>query len=219
MYAWEEAQATVTEIPVDREHGGLRAVIFLLFIGLAVILFLAINALVPARVINLIALLGALIGAAAITYVVEQQLKLRWKSGKSIKIDLNGVTLFSARDGDIQIPLQRDVQLLRWRFKIARRARVPKGWYMVATALQHNDDSLAVYTLMSPDAYEVFDPAGRFTKLEKPDKKQTGGDSLRLAGEQRRLHRAESIRWHEGAEMTNEDFMLYVEQVERLFAN
>ncbi|MEO1440497.1 MAG: hypothetical protein AAFV33_08830, partial [Chloroflexota bacterium] len=106
--------------------------------------------------------------------------------------------------------------VLKWRFKINKRTRVPKGWYVVATVLEKDDEYIAVYTLMSPEAYKQFDPDTVFSMLQKPDKK-VGSDSLRLAGEQRRLHKMESVRWHEGVEMTNEHFMAYVQQVDRVF--
>ncbi|MEM6529263.1 MAG: hypothetical protein AAF653_13275, partial [Chloroflexota bacterium] len=121
------------------------------------------------------------------------------------------------RDTPTTMSVSDEPFVLKWRFRISKRTRVPKGWYMVAVALEKDEEYIAVYTLMSPEVYKQFDPDTAFTMLEKPDKKATG-DSLRLAGEQRRLHKMESVRWHEGVEMTNEHFMAYVQQVNRVFA-
>ncbi len=212
------AHADVTketvEFPVDAEHTGLRSTIAAVFIILTIGLFLLIDRFVPAVGINLLALLGALAGAAGITYVVERQLKARWKSGRVVRIAGRTVNLIDTKGRETPLPLDAAAQLLRWRFRVTKRARVPKGWYVVATALQHGDDDfVTVYTLMSPDDYDAWDTDQTFTLLEKPD---DASKDLRLAGEQRRLHRAESMRWHEGVEMNNTHFMSYVDHVERL---
>lgn len=202
-----------TVIPVDVEHNGLRLVVALVFVVAGIALYVVMAALIPAEVLNLLAILGALLGAAGIAYLTETQLKRRWQSGKSIKISRHVVALHQPRQADA-ITLNPDQALtLRWRFRIERRSRVPKGWYMVAAALEQDDKHITVYTLMSPQGYAAFDPDGRFTALEKTKESGDAG-SLRLAGEQRRLHRAESLRWHEGVEMTNDDFIAYTGYLE-----
>ncbi len=203
-----------TVIPVDVEHGGLRLVIALIFIGAGIALYLLISALIPAGSLNLIAILGALLGAAGVAYLVESQLKRRWRSGKSVEISDEAVVLHQPKNNDT-VTIDPQVSLtMRWRFRIERRSRVPKGWYMVAAALEQDDQHITVYTLMSPQAYREFDPDERFTALEKA-KDKGDAESLRLAGEQRRLHRAESLRWHEGVEMTHDDFVQYVGYLEK----
>ena len=128
------------------------------------------------------------------------------------------------RGGEQKIDAEKQVNVLLWRFTIKRRSRVPKGWYMVACALQQVDQEetyLAVYTFMSPDAFDAL-KTGHFTMLvsqkesEKSESTRHGQD-LRLMGEQRRLHAAESARWMNGAEMTNDDFINFIRQLQEQF--
>jgi hypothetical protein len=203
--------------PVDAEHTGLRLVVFVAFLILSATMFLALSLLIPAEGINLLALLGALIIASGLTYAIEQGLKARWRSGTTVQITDRDVRLTRQNNNRLSIPIAPEVQLLRWRFRVNRRARVPKGWWVVATAITHDDQNyISVYALMSPEGYEQFDPDQNFTQLEKAAEGERAHD-LRLAGEQRRLHKTESMRWHEGVEMTNEHFVAYVEHLERLF--
>jgi hypothetical protein len=204
------------QIPVDIEHDGLRLIVLMTFLVLSIISFLIISTVIPAQSFNLIALIGGAAVAAGLTYLIEQQLKQRWKSGRNIVIENNTIRLQRKSEADTTMINKDEPFVLRWRFKITKRTRVPKGWLMVAAALEKEDEYIAVYTLMPPDVYAEFDPNGTFTLLQKTQNNNKS-DSLRLAGEQRRLHRVESVRWHEGVEMTNENFMTYVEQIERVF--
>src|SRR5690606_7750457 len=91
---------------------------------------------------------------------------------------------------------------------------------MVACALEQDDSYLPVYTFMSPEDCDLLKVPNHFTlltsKKEQPD--QTAGKTdLRLAGEQRRLHTAENARWLNGAEMTKDDFIRYIRQLQEQF--
>ena len=205
---------TPLTIPVDREHGGLRLVIAAFFVVLLVVGFIVISAVVPAQGINLLAGLGALLIAAGGAYVLEQQLKQRWKSGRAIQVTEDAVALVRQQTTNTELPVSPEVQQLRWQFKINRRTRVPKGWHVVALALESDEQYIAVFTLLSPEDYRELDPDGDFIALTKPNDNE---QSLRLAGEQRRLHRAEKVRWHEGVEMTPQDFQTYNDQITRLY--
>jgi hypothetical protein len=207
------------EIAVDMEHSGLRGVVIGVFVVMVIVSYILLSALISAASINLAAILGALVIAAGVAYVVEQQLKARWKSGKTLRLTENSVELVLPNDNTITIPADADnVQRHRWRFEITRRTHIPKGWYVVAAALEQRDVYIAAYTFMSPEDYEAFDPENDFTRLKKSSDKGDA-DSMRLAGEQRRLHRAETVRWHEGVEVRQDDFKTYVAQLERLFAD
>jgi len=209
-----QQQQLPLSIPVDQEHGGLRLVIAIFFLVVLVISFISISAFVPAQGLNLAAGLGGLLLAAAATYILEQQLKRRWQSGRVVRLDADGVALMRKQAASIQLPVTPEVQRLRWHFVINRRTRVPKGWHMVALALAEEDTYLTVFTLVSPEDYKALDPDGAFIRLKKQDDNEK---SLRLAGEQRRLHKAESMRWHEGVEMSLDDFKTYNEHIERLY--
>lgn len=212
---------TSIEILVDAEHDSLRFVVAAIFIALTIISFLALSAFIPAGSINIIAIIGGLMIAAGGSYLIEQQLKRRWPSGKILQIDAEHIALHIKQNEQQRIKASPDVRKLFWRFEINRRSRVPKGWHMVAAALEDADEILAVYTLMPPDRLLQLNQSEKFTKLAKPATTTKGGkaDDLRLAGEQKRLHKVEAHRWREGVEMTNDDFVLFVSKIEGLFPN
>jgi len=191
---------------VDAEHGNLRLAVAVTFVLSSVICFFILAAVIPAEAVNLIAILGALVLGSLISAAAERALKRRWPSGREIAYQPEQLTLQQHGKPQTQIELNRETQLLQWRFEINKRARVPRGWLMVAMAVRYIPDDiyLPVYTLMSPEVFAAFDETNAFVELEK-QKENDSGD-LRLAGEQRRLHAAESYRWQEGVEMTNEDF-------------
>ena len=117
------------------------------------------------------------------------------------------------------IDANQRVNVLLWRFQINRRSRVPKGWFMVACALEQDNLYLPVYTFMSlKDLENIKNSTGHFTLLQsQKEAKKQGNDNMRLAGEQRRLHTAESARWMEGAEMTQADFMALIRQLQEQY--
>jgi len=98
---------------------------------------------------------------------------------------------------------------LLWSFTIKKRARVPKGYSMLACALHFEDTYLSVYTFMSPKQIETLESAEHFTKLVNSKQVSSEREDLRLAGEQRRLRDAENHRWSRGGEMTSDDFMIF----------
>jgi hypothetical protein len=206
---------------VDAEHSRLRLVVVLVFAVGAVAGYLLISAIVPSTGLNLIAALGAFVIAYAVSAVFEQALKRRWPSGRSIEVDAQGVRLI--QNGTVQQNVTADAsaQKLLWRFQTKRRSRVPKGWHLLAAALEQNTGSVSVYTLVSPDQFKKLENADRFKVLKAKAESASntsanarGRDDLLLAGEQRRLLAAENQRWQTGAEMTLDDFLAYLDAVE-----
>ena len=203
---------------VDTEHGALRLTIMFIFIAGWVVAYIVLNALIPNQGLNVIAMIGSFVITAVTTQQLERVLKQRWPSGRTIQLDQSSIKLNDKANGQ-QIDAEKQVNVLLWRFAIKRRARVPKGWYMVACALEQNENYLPVYTFMSPDDFDAL-KTNHFTLLisqketEKAEAKRT---DLRLMGEQRRLHTAESARWMNGAEMTKVDFVNYVRALQEQF--
>lgn len=207
---------------VDAEHSRLRLVVVLLFIIAAVAGYLLISAFVPSTGLNLLAVLGSFVVAYAVTAIFEQALKRRWPSGRSVEVDSQGVRLIQNGGVQQKISAEEPVQKLLWSFQTKRRSRVPKGWHLLASALEQNTDSVSVYTLISPDQFKKLDNAERFKALKAKADAATnnnarGRDDLLLAGEQRRLLAAENQRWQTGAEMTLDDFLAYLDAVEATF--
>lgn len=207
---------------VDAEHSRLRLVVVAVFVTSGFISYFAINAIAPGVGLNLIAVIGSFAIAYGITAILEQALKRRWPSGRSIEVDAQGVRLMQHGRVQQQVNADQSANTLLWHFQTKRRSRVPKGWYLLACALEQGDASVSVYTLMSPDQFKKIDNNDRFKLLKaKSDTTTTstrGRDDLLLAGEQRRLLHAENQRWQTGAEMTVDDFTAYVETVTPMFA-
>jgi hypothetical protein len=205
--------------PVDAEHGALRFTVLASFIGVWIVVYAILNALIYSQGINLIAIIVGFAGAAlATSKLIEPALKKRWPSGRTLQIDERGARLL--RDATVQtdIAAGAPLQVLRWRFAIKRgRNRVPKGWFVVACALEQDDNYLSVYALASPDDVKRLEEIARFTPLMTEKETQSKGGSLQLAGEQRRLRTAESHRWADGAEMSVADFEQFITQVQARF--
>lgn len=199
-------------LAVDTEHSSFRFAIVAIYIAFSIVIYLVLNAIMPEANLNILAIIIALVISAVLTQQVERVLKARWPSGRILVIDHDDkIMLMQNQQVQHEINAQQQINVLLWRFAITRRARVPKGWHMVACALEQDEHYLAVYTLISPDAFNALNADQRFTVLvsKKDQAKQHGGD-LRLAGEQRRLHLAESNRWVSGAEVSNDDFIAYI---------
>lgn len=210
---------------VDAEHGALRFAILVVF-GIAwAISSFVISSLVPGQGLNLLAILLSFVAAYVVSLFLERALKGRWHSGRTVEVDANGVRLTEKGVTQEEMRADQDVKVLMWRFEINKRARVPKGWSMLACALQEDERYLPIYTFMSPALFEQFDQHDRFKRLaSKKDKpaaattslREDASSSLRLAGEQRRLSEAEQHRWMHGVEMTSDDFKAYLALISNL---
>jgi hypothetical protein len=209
------------KIAVDNEHGALRFVIVIIFIIGWLISYIVLNTAIPNEGLNLIAIIISFGITALITQQIEKALKKRWPSGRTVQIDQHTIKIVD-KDGKQQsIDGDKQVNIHMWRFTIKRRSRVPKGWFMLACALEQDDAYLPVYTFMSPEQFDTLKNNSRFTTLvsQKEANKSTGlgQTDLRLAGEQRRLHTAENARWMNGAEMSAEDFQNFIKQLQIQF--
>jgi hypothetical protein len=136
-------------LPVDPEHSGLRMMIVLVFLISGVILYVLMTRLIPELSgINIIAVVVALAGATILTQVIDRLFKQRWPSGRVLRIIGDNVQLALRDHVQREIDGGQHVNVLMWRFTIAKRTRIPKGWYMVAIALQQDDRYLPVYTFV-----------------------------------------------------------------------
>ncbi len=215
----EDREGTTRSFPVDVEHGGMRLMVSIVFIAGVPISYILINLLIPGQGINLIALIGALGLAYVYAQFTENYLKKNWSSGRLVRVDADSAQIIKKGKVESTIDVQQQVNVLMWHFKVPRRARVPKGWYMIACMLEQEDESLPVYTFVSPTDFESMEAGNHFKKLvrKKELKSQDMERNLRMAGEQRRLHNAETRRWMEGAEMSKEDFESYVAHLQAQF--
>jgi hypothetical protein len=200
-------------IPVDSEHGGIRLVVVGIFIASTGIVYAIVNALVINEGLNIIALFTAFVAAGLIARFSETALQKRWPSGRMVEVDEQRVQLVNKGTVQLEISAEQPGSVLLWRFQTKRRSRVPKGWFVLASALEQDDNFLPVYAFASPADAARIEKTFHFINLtsEKEAKAQnTRPDSLRFAGEQRRLRLAETHRWTNGAEMSLPDFETYI---------
>jgi hypothetical protein len=208
----------MTVYSVDAEHSGLRISIVFIFIAIWAVIFFILNSLIASEGVNILAMVISFAVTALLTQQIEKLLKTRWPSGRAVEVEPGHIRIVKRNQVQHEIDPGQRVNVLLWRFKIARRSRVPKGWYMVACALEQEDHYVPVYTFMSPIDFDKLNAAPHFPMLQsRKELEKEGRENMRLAGEQRRLHTAENIRWMEGAEMNNEDFKQFILRLQEQF--
>jgi hypothetical protein len=208
--------AETFSLPVDPEHSGLRMMVVVVFLISGVLFYLIMTQLIPQLSgINIIAAVVALAGATILTQLIDRLFKQRWPSGRQLRIVGDQVQLALRDNIQREIDGDQHVNVLLWRFTISKRTRIPKGWYMVAIALQQDDLYLPVYTFVSPSEFDALPYSKQYTGLQ-PKKKNEQQD-LKVAGQQRRLRTAEDARWTEGAEMSKADYDRYIDRLRQQF--
>lgn len=216
------ASVPAATYPVDREHGGLRLVVLLAFLAGWIGGGLVLSALITASGLNLLAVLGGFLIGYLCSLLAERVLRTRWRSGREIQMDDAAVRLVRRGVTEAEMRHDQPVEVLAWRFEIRKRARIPKGWSMLAIALESDSQFLVAYTFVSPQMLETLTDRDHFRLLAPRNVQKRGAaaadtPSLRLAGEERRLRAAEEVRWAMGAEMTPEDFAGYRAQLASRF--
>ncbi len=199
------ARTQATRFALDPEHGGLRLVMLLGFLAVWALVFLAGRALLAVEAAVIISLVAGFAAAALAARRLEGWLRQRWPSGRSVAVAGRQILLLRRDREEEALATDQEVNVLTWCFQISRRSRVPKGWYMVACALEQDERYIPVYAFFAPGDFEALTRRHHFTELRGRKQRRQGGD-LRLAGEQKRLHAAEQLRWMQGGEMSREDF-------------
>jgi hypothetical protein len=204
--------------PIDVEHNGIRLALPLITIGGGILIYLVLTqvlaALSPDGSVSCAAVIISLIGALGVAALADRVLKQIWPSGRTLTVNLAGLHLADKRKGrDVAVRLAWDqrINVLAWRFTVKRgSARVQKGWIMLGCQLVQDDEQLTLYAFVPS---KVADEArfAEFTQLVLRDVLEKGSLPLREANEQRRLLKAESERWQDGAELRREDFEKLVE--------
>lgn len=209
-----EANITSKEmIPVDPEPVQMRLVLlamtFLILIGT----YIVINQIIPGDGVNLLAFIGSILGVALLLPLIEKYLKANWKATRFIQVTPDKINLITRGTTETQLNPLQQVNVTLWYFEVRKRTRVPKGWHVVSCLLEQDETYITVYTLASPQDFSNLRRS--FSKLENTRPADTR--DMRLAGQQRRLQTAESIRAAEGVEMGLADFEIYLTQLENYF--
>ena len=198
------------EFEVDREHSGVRMVGCAAFIVGALASYLLISSFLPQG--GLITIGAALVMAVLLTYGADYLTKTYWPSNRGIQFAGDMIRLVNGSKVQGSIDAARNVNLLMWHFEAKRHPRVPKGWYVVANALEQDGEYIVTYSIVSPTDFEAL-PLSRLSLQyqRKKKRKSDDGRDLREAGNYRRLAQAEFHRGELGAEMSQEDYHAYLD--------
>lgn len=220
----EEQAASISSsrkltLPVDPEHAALRVTVLLSFLIVTVVGYLVVDRLAPQQgFINLLGLIIGLVAGTIIIQILDRVLKKTWPSGRVVEIDNHQIRLSKGGQAQFTIDGSQHVNVLMWRFEITRRARAPKGWYVVSLALNQEDEYLTVYTFMSAKDFDALAFKDEFVPLTSTKgQKNDATQDLRAAGQERRLRTAESFRWMSGGELSKEEFVTLIEALQQHF--
>lgn len=207
-------ESTMQHLGVDAEHLGIRVFVPLMAIAVLLIVLFAGPSLLESlnlysSTVSLLLIPGAIAAAVATAYGSDRLLKRIWPSGRVLMLDERHLVLKDRRLPTTVIRLDARVNLLTWRFVVARRGRVPKGHLCLSIQVLQDDQEITVYTFCDPKKTNAVEELDAFTLLASRKMMNDERLSLRVAGEQRRLLQAEDTRWHHGAELLPEDFLTF----------
>ncbi len=197
------------EFAVDKEHSGVRMVGCLTFLIGSVLSYLILNTIIPNG--GLLVIGAALAISIGLTYAADYLTKTYWPSNRTIQFVDDIIRLVKGDMIQGEIDAAYNVNLLMWHFEAKRHPRVPKGWYVVANALEQDGEYIVSYSIVSPEDFAAL-PLSRLSARyqRKKDKKDDTRD-LREAGNMRRISQAEFHRAELGAEMSPEDYHAYLD--------
>jgi hypothetical protein len=208
----QAAESTLI-LPLDAEHTGIRTVgcfAFLVFVPVSYILFSLLVTDIPV----LAGVISVPVGVG-ISYLIEQMLRKRWPSGRTLHASPTSLTMLRNAQVQAAVDPAQTANLLTWHFTVPRNGRVKKGWKVIALAVEQDENIIPLYTFASPADFENMPFSERFIKLERKkesdDKVARSASSMRIAGQQRRLYEAEQHRGMTGGELTFEQFKQFLQ--------
>jgi hypothetical protein len=206
------APASLRRYPLDVEHLGIRIAVPLLAFAALILGGWLIPQLLEALglrstvvgFLQLPLIVGAAIGGA---YLGDRLLKGRWLSGRELRLDESCLVMREKDGTENQIVWDERVNVLAWRFTVARRGRVPKGYVCLALQFIQDEQQVTFYGFVNPKQVDSLPSVDVFTPLAGRATLKDERLSLRVAGQQRRLLQAEDERWRQGGELTADDFI------------
>lgn len=194
---------------VDQEHSGVRLLGCFTFLFGSIISYLVVSSLFSNG--GLLAVGAALAMAIALTYLADYLAKRYWPSNRVIQFADDMIQLMKGEQLQGAIDGGATVNLLMWHFEAKRHPRVPKGWYVVANALEQDGEMIVSYSIASPTDFEALPLSRLSVKYQKKKRKKGEPQNLREAGVQRRIAQAEFHRGELGAELTLDDYHAYLD--------
>lgn len=222
------AQNTIV-LNADPEHAGLRVAILLVLFAATLLSFLLLQELLTTYLPELgspaiLACLGAIPLALAVSAGIEALLKRSWRSGRRLVIEPHRLALQHAGIDQAVLLWDRPIVETWWHFRLAgyqrggRERRIPDRWHCVAGQLQQNGERIVAFSFVSPAKLEALQRRFPLFTLEPKD---VYNQSLRrrlegparpelpaevIAGEAGRFWLAERNRWQQGVELLPGDF-------------
>lgn len=208
-------------IPVDLEHIGIRITLPILAIASGVggfVLGTIITPLIDESLGSLcLSMIFALGGLIFVPQLVEPILKRFWSSGRQIELDETGLIVKVRRKNKDTLHFfwGQPLNLTAYYWEVeTRKSRVKRGWFCVAVQATQSEQELIVYCFISPDS--ATDIVGFrdyfFHLLPKQAREEMTNIDPRAAATQERYRRLESHRWFDGAEVSEEHFMILLQK-------
>ncbi len=227
-------------IRADQEHSALQGVVMALLLAAMVLVYFLLRSLsssvAPSSGFGgIFSCIASFPLSLLLVWPVEQWLKKMWPSGRSVRIDSQGVIAARSADSETTIAWSEPITPLNWAFTLSgykrggRERRVPKGWHCLATELRYGEKQITVFTYMPPKKsaalqagassdhpFRQIDPAelhpsGLTSKMGPPTRPEL--PSKLIAGKDGRYWLAERRRWSEGLELTPSDFEQFTKEV------
>lgn len=200
--------------PLDVEHSGIRLALPLIAIASFIGLLWLLSNVLRGEENSCLNILMASAGALGVMALADGVLKRVWKSGRTLSVNEHKITVRDARSkraSEVTFDLTQRVNVLAWRFTVKRGSpSAPRGSVLLAMQLLQNEESVALYTLISAKESDEAKFA-EFIPLMPRSSVIQEKLPLRELAQQRRLLQAEEQRWHEGAEMRRQDFIVLLE--------
>ena len=194
---------------VDREHSGVRLLGCLTFLIGTIASYALLSTIFPSG--GLIVAGAALAIAVALTYLADYLSKRYWPSNRAIQFAGDLIQLVQGGQVQGEIDAAAMTNLLVWHFEARRHPRVPKGWYVVANALEQDGEYIVSYSIASPADFEALPLSRLSIRYQRKKPKKGEAQNLKEAGAQRRIAQAEFHRGELGAEMSLEDYHAYLD--------
>lgn len=232
-----------TTLHADQEHTGIRFAIPAIWVVAFVLFYFLIKAYfdsLPPGGIGDYALALSCVGALPISLgvgaVCEYFLKRQWRSGREVKLGNQGLTVIRKEKEDVFVEWSKRANLIMWHFPLkgyprgGRERRVPGSWVCLSCQVQQDDDRFIVFSLMSKKRAEPLLEEYRFHAINLADFFDTNAvknwltaptrpslPANMLTGKEGPYWLAERRRWHEGLELTRDDFELFLQKVDQHF--
>ncbi len=213
----------------DPEHAGLRVTIILVLVAAIFLAFLLLRALLTRYLPQIgspavLACLGAIPLALALSAGIEALLRRSWPSGRRLVLDARGLTLQRAGRDEATLRWDEPIAATWWHFPLAgyqrggRERRIPDRWHCVAGQLQQGDARIVAFAfvpsakvealqgrvpLFTLEPKDVYDSSLR-RRLEGPARPELPAELI--AGEAGPYWLAERNRWQQGVELLPDDF-------------